>query len=99
MTDNLTVLEWPDKYINERFAVGAEWAAILAQVEADIASVEAEVINGEVTIDDPVPSGFSGTVQKVFLSGGTPGYVQVKCTMTTDAGDEFSQIYALTIKS
>jgi hypothetical protein len=99
MTDSLTIKEWPDKYVNERFAVGAEWGDLLTELGTTIDEVEAEVINGTITIDDPVPSSFTDTTQKVILSGGAPGYVQVKCTMTTTDGDEFSQIYALTVKA
>lgn len=75
---------WTDKYASERFPNTVDWSAELGA--GQIASCSAEVLQGGVRVDDPVPSSFDGAVQSVWVSGGVPGPASVRCSITVDDG-------------
>lgn len=76
--------KWPDKRVGEEFNAGADWSPILTT--DTILMCSASVISGAVTIESS--DQFSGAVQAVRLSGGTPGVAVVRCVIHTTPGDD-----------
>lgn len=77
----VTVVDWSSKYTGERYVNGLDWTDWLD--DQTISSVSAEVIEGDITIDDPVGTFFNGVYQYVWVSGGTEGVSLIECTIVT----------------
>lgn len=90
---------WDDKYEDEAYAVGADWAPRLGS--ATISGTPAAVVlSGTVGVNQAPPAGFNpvnGSVQNVWLSGGAPGLVRVMLTIETSDGRTLQEIYAFRV--
>lgn len=68
---------WTNKWPTEVYWNTVDWTPYLN--EATILSYGAEVIVGNVTIDQPEPTSMLAGIQKIWLTGGEPGLVWVRC--------------------
>lgn len=75
---------WPQKLQGETLRNGADWTNVLAG--AAIVSCAAQVMEGNAVLTAPVATSFSGAVQTVWVSGGSPGRHRVRVTVTLDDG-------------
>lgn len=82
-------LRWPDKFPDEVHLNGVDWTKPLGG--ATIVSCTASVEDGDVTIDDPVASSFTGSIQKAWISGGTEGSQRVRMQITLNDGRVFEE--------
>lgn len=89
------LLRWPDKHPDEKLILGADWTLHLSG--ATIASVAADVVSGDVTVNVPQPSTFSGAIQSLWVSGGTAGVQKVRCTVTMSDGRVLQQDFGFNV--
>ena len=84
-------LNFPDKHPEEVFLNGADWSRLIGN--ATIVSVAASVENGDVSVTSPHPSSFSGAIQSVWVTGGTPraGEQRVRLEATFSDGRVLAQ--------
>jgi len=70
--------KWTDKYPDEQFPNSVDWAAILDG--ATIITSTAVTMLGDVDI---IEVDFDGPVQEIWIAGGSPGLVRVRCGIQT----------------
>lgn len=87
---------WPSKTPSEIYLNGLDWS--LNMETATLGAVSAEVIEGTVTITTPQASFVAeGTLQMVWVSGGTPGRQQVRLTANFSDGRRLTQDFAFIV--
>ncbi len=94
------MISWPPKDPDEFLDYDVDWTDLLAPDVDAIATSEFLVEAGDVVIaDDPAPS-VTGSVTKVWLSGGTLGNTaRILNRITTTGGRIWDQTMRLRIRS
>ena len=87
---DIPIIDWEFKYSGSKYPNKLDWTDVL---DGDtINTVDVTLVEGDVVLNDPAPTSFSGVLQTIFLSAGTAGPQVLLAYMKTTDLREFYQL-------